>query len=105
MTHELKTWPVPFAALLDGTKTYEIRKADRDFRVGDVLHLREYDNGNPESADGHFTGRSLERYVSYMTPGGDWGLPPDVCVLALAACPVTALDARDAAEAESRGRR
>jgi hypothetical protein len=84
MTHDLKTWPVAFQAILDGLKTYEIRKADRPFTAGDTLLLREYDTGYPESADGHYTGRSIERRVTYMTAGGEWGLPADLCVMALA---------------------
>ena len=47
MIHELKVWPVFFAKFPD--KRVEIRKNDRDFKVGDVLNLREYDPGfNPK---------------------------------------------------------
>lgn len=78
-THELKTWPDPFQAVWDGAKTYEIRTNDREFKVGDLLHLREYD-----PATGSYTGSFLMRAVSYMTLGGEWGLPPGLCVLGLA---------------------
>lgn len=43
MIHQLKTWPEQFEALFKGLKTFEIRKNDRDFQVGDVLMLKEYD--------------------------------------------------------------
>lgn len=40
--HILKTWPESFAAVLSGAKRFEYRVDDRGYRVGDILHLREY---------------------------------------------------------------
>lgn len=31
--HDLKTWRPPFRALWDGTKTFELRKNDRNYRT------------------------------------------------------------------------
>ncbi len=42
-THELKTWPVPFWDVTSGSKTFEVRRSDRNFKVGDLLLLKEYD--------------------------------------------------------------
>jgi hypothetical protein len=98
--HELKTWPVPFAAVLDGSKTYEIRVADRPYAVGDVLHLREWtphtecrgsgrcwDNGDTidccSSPHGVMTGRECRVEVTYLTTGGEWGLPANLCVMSI----------------------
>ena len=39
MIHELKTWPQFWPALCDGSKTFELRKNDRGFEVGDILIL------------------------------------------------------------------
>lgn len=76
--HELKTWPEAFRAVTNEDKTHEIRKADRPFAVGDVLLLREW---SPES--GAYTGREATVDVTYITPGGAWGLPPDLCVMSV----------------------
>jgi hypothetical protein len=78
MTHELKTWPDAFDAVYTGRKRYEVRVMDRDFCVGDRLHLREWD------PDQKYFGREFLAEITYMTSGGDWGLPPGLCVMSLA---------------------
>lgn len=40
--HELKCWPEYFGRIHCQKKTAEIRRADRDYRVGDILVLREW---------------------------------------------------------------
>lgn len=77
--HRLKTWPEFFVALLSGAKTFEIRTNERDFRVGDVLILVEYD---PETAQ--FSGRELRRVITYIT---DWEQVHGHVVMAIAAEP------------------
>jgi hypothetical protein len=86
IVHELKTWPEPFAAVLDGRKRYEIRKDDCGFAVGDVLHLREWVPGRAAFGfddPARYTGRSLRAHITYKSEGGTWGLPADVCVLSI----------------------
>jgi ribosomal protein S17 len=51
-THYLKTWPEYYERVVSKKKTVEIRKNDRDFRVGDILILQEY---YPETKQ--YTGR------------------------------------------------
>lgn len=46
MRHDLKTWPTYFERLLDGSKTFEVRKDDRGYQAGDRLILREWDPEN-----------------------------------------------------------
>lgn len=62
-THEIKCWPQFFGPVQDGTKPFEIRKNDRDFRVGDTLHVREW---CPTKRD--FTGHECRAIISYLTP-------------------------------------
>ncbi|MBF0553671.1 MAG: DUF3850 domain-containing protein [Nitrospirae bacterium] len=60
-THELKCWPVFYQAILDKSKLFEIRKNDRDFHVGDLLLLKEY-----EPVSEQYTGRETIKAISYI---------------------------------------
>jgi len=61
MKHEKKVWPEYFQKILDGSKHYELRLADWECNVGDVLVLQEWD---PKTKK--FTGRTLEKEVTYV---------------------------------------
>lgn len=56
--HSLKILPEYFESVLDGSKTFEIRKNDRSFSVGDTLILKEW--------DGKYTGRVIKKEITYM---------------------------------------
>lgn len=45
-THELKAINPYFSDVWHGIKNFEVRKNDREFKVGDFLLLREYDPQN-----------------------------------------------------------
>jgi Domain of unknown function (DUF3850) len=62
MRHGLKCWPEYFNPILWGTKTFEIRKNDRSFHVGDELLLKEWD---PKTQ--LYTGREILCAVPYLT--------------------------------------
>lgn len=81
--HELKTWPEFFSELQAGRKTFEVRLNDRDFRVGDVLALREFDH----TKDAFTRKSALIRCVTYVMYGPGFGLTPDYCVMAIAHLP------------------
>lgn len=59
--HMLKIAPTFFEAVSTGKKTFEIRKDDRGFEVGDVLVLTEYD-----AEAGTYTGDVIIRPVIYV---------------------------------------
>ena len=68
MLHNLKILPVCFTSVISGQKTAELRKLDRDFRVGDVIILNEFDGEK-------FTGRTVRILITqiyvgeYVAPG------------------------------------
>jgi len=76
--HSLKIVPSYFDDVSSGKKKFEIRKNDRDFLVGDLLNLREW---NPETE--RYTGRELTAKVTYKINGGQYGLDNDYCVLGI----------------------
>lgn len=100
--HELKCWPKYFCSHRTGHKTFEIRRRDdRDFLVGDVLVLKEFDPcifcggaGRVGTNDararcvcldtdhpkGRYTGRSIRRIITYIT---DFGQPEGQVVMAV----------------------
>lgn len=85
MEHRVKSWPELFEATLSGAKRHEMRRAtDRDYRVGDLLILQEYD-----PAERIYSGRELRMRITYVTSaefpcalsGG--GLHSDYCILSI----------------------
>ena len=86
MTHRLKCVSPLFSDLVVGTKTFELRKNDRGYAVGDELVLCEVDDTGDE------TGRSLRRHVQYILDAEAWrralpdeppGLGEGYCILGL----------------------
>lgn len=43
MKHVLKIWPEYYERVRNGSKTFEIRKNDRNFNLGDLVELRYFD--------------------------------------------------------------
>lgn len=77
--HELKIVPEYFRAVKEGKKNFEIRKNDRNFKVGEYIDLREY------SGDKGYTGNRLCLKIVYMIES-DWfpqGLKDGYCVLGI----------------------
>lgn len=62
MTHTLKIQPQYYQAVLNKIKTFEIRKNDRGFAVGDEIVLKEF-----EPIKAEYTGRQLRQEICYMT--------------------------------------
>lgn len=69
MTHELKILPEYFEAVTSGRKRFEIRKNDRNFKVGDVLDLKEVNYLHDTSISDLllYTGDSYKAEITYIT--------------------------------------
>jgi hypothetical protein len=70
-THELKTWPTFFQAVLDGRKNFDVRYDDRGYQAGDTVVLREWDPDkyvlNPLArVDERYTGHRLQAEIGYV---------------------------------------
>ena len=77
--HALKTWQPFYAEVERGDKTFEVRRDDRDFRVGDTLVLCEWDQGV-----GNYTGRKCYRRIGYVLRNAEpFGVQPGFAVLSL----------------------
>jgi hypothetical protein len=76
--HDLKTWPIYFEMMQKNLKNFEIRKNDRNFKVGDILRLKEW---NPETKK--YTGREMAVNVKYIFYGGEYGLDVDYVIMAI----------------------
>lgn len=75
MTHELKILPEYFEAVASGRKQFEIRKNDRDYKVGDLLTLHEHDPWEDEH-----TGNSYTVKITYIT---DYAQQPGYVVMGI----------------------
>lgn len=76
--HHLKAWPTAFADMASGKKTFDYRKNDRNFAVGDIVIQNEFD---PATDD--YTGPTFAARITYILPGGQYGIPEEYCILGI----------------------
>lgn len=77
MVHDLKCWPQFFGSVANGSKTFEVRRNDRPFSIGDYLRLREW-----STAEG-YTGFEAVVAVTYILGGAMFGVEPGYVVMAI----------------------
>jgi hypothetical protein len=95
IVQDIKCWPEYFQAVWIGDKTFELRRDDRGYAVGDILHLKEWSPGKPvgcpvgcplrhvhewETPPG-YTGREQTARVTYVFKGGSMGLKEGYVIL------------------------
>jgi len=77
MVHELKIKSGYLVDIKRGSKNFEVREDDRNFKSGDYLHLRGYHNGE-------YTGDETVVQITYKFSGNDeYGLKKGFCVLGI----------------------
>ena len=77
MTHELKILPEYFDEVALYKKTFEIRKDEDGFEVGDHIILCEWSGTS-------YTGFTLEAEVTYILRDAEqYGLMPGFCILGI----------------------
>lgn len=80
--HELKCWPNYFAAIRSGSKSFEIRRNDREFAVGDTIVLREF-----SPADASYTGQTETRLITFLLSEEEFGVVHGFVVIGFGALP------------------
>ena len=74
---QLKILSKYFKKIINGDKTFEIRKRDKNFKEGDLLELREWDGL-------YFTGRSCLVSISYILTDEQFeGITHGYCVMSI----------------------
>ena len=77
MKNELKILPQYFEEVWNENKTFELRKDDRNYKVGDTLRLLEFDYGT-------YTGRECNRTILYILRDVEqYGLKEGFVILAM----------------------
>lgn len=74
----LKIWPQSFEDVCKGLMSYQMRRNDRNYQVGDQLILCEF-----EPHKGEYTEREVHCTVIHITPGGRQGLLGAHCILGI----------------------
>lgn len=84
--HELKLNQKYFDAVLNGLKTFEVRRNDRDFRVGDTLYLNKTeDNGEYVLTNVGLRVNPIKAIVIYILTHNDFpeGVPEGYVVMGI----------------------
>lgn len=71
--HNLKILPQYFEEALKGKKPFEVRLNDRDFKLGDIVVLEEWDGEK-------YTGREISGKIKYILTDEFKGITPGYVV-------------------------
>lgn len=83
--HELETKYEYLVEIALGNKTFELRKNDRDYQVGDLIHFIAIDIKQSDKLDnGLYIGQDDLYKITYILKNVEqYGLDKDYCILAI----------------------
>lgn len=82
--HQIRLAKIYFDDVANGIKTFELRKNDRGYKVGDILEMMEF-------ADGKNTGRTVKVKVTYMLEDYT-GIEDGYCIMGTKVMSVAGID-------------
>lgn len=80
MIHKIKIKYKYYRDVLNGDKTFEIRKNDRDYKVGDIIQFVPV----ADDSDMIIPHNPNEYKITYVFHGGEYGLEEGYCVFGIA---------------------
>ncbi|MES1977539.1 MAG: DUF3850 domain-containing protein [Pseudomonadota bacterium] len=95
--HDLKVWSMYWGALASGDKPFDVRLNDRDYQVGDLLRMRDYNQ-----ATGTYTGLELWREITYILLNDLFCKPGHVVLGLRAIAPRVAVEATGSLDTSER---
>lgn len=83
--HELKIKHEYLVDVSIGIKTFELRKNDRDYQVGDLIHFidNREETGNKDDIEPYIDRETLYKIIYILKNVPEYGLDKDYCILGI----------------------
>lgn len=81
--HELKIKHKYLFQVNSGRKTFELRKNDRDYQVGDLIHFIDLKDEKPSVLDQIIDTDALYKITYVLKDVPEYGLDKDYCILGI----------------------
>lgn len=83
--HELKIKAKYYSKICSGAKTFELRKNDRDYKVGDTIHFTVIpdETASKETCADYNTYPNLVKITYILEDVPEYGLKEGYCILAI----------------------
>lgn len=81
--HELKIKEEYFKEVLRGNKTFELRKNDRDYQVGDLIHFLSVNGGNLIIGNPAYNEKLVFQITYILKDVAEYGLDKEYCILGI----------------------